>query len=44
VWSASLPAGSNSGMTASGDTLIAPAGIAVAEGQKPSLVAFRLGG
>ena len=44
VWSASLPAGSNSGMTASGDTLIVPAGIAVAEGQQPSLVAFRLGG
>jgi hypothetical protein len=31
-------------MTASGDTLIAPAGIAVAEGQQPALVAFRLGG
>jgi outer membrane protein assembly factor BamB len=44
VWSAALPAGSNSGMTASGDTLIVPAGIAVAEGQQPSLVAFRLGG
>ena len=35
VWSAALPAGSNSGMTASGDTLIVPAGIAVAEGQQP---------
>jgi outer membrane protein assembly factor BamB len=44
VWSAALPAGSNSGMTASGDTLVVPAGIAVAEGQQPSLVAFRLGG
>jgi outer membrane protein assembly factor BamB len=44
VWSATLPAGSNSGMTASGDTLIVPAGIAVAEGQTPSLVAYRLGG
>ncbi len=44
VWSASLPAGSNSGVTASGDTLLVPAGIAVAEGQQPSLVAFRLGG
>jgi alcohol dehydrogenase (cytochrome c) len=44
VWSASLPAGSNSGMTASGDTLIVPAGIPVAEGQVPSLVAYRLGG
>ncbi|HEX4751969.1 MAG TPA: PQQ-binding-like beta-propeller repeat protein, partial [Solirubrobacterales bacterium] len=44
VWSAALPAGSNSGMTASGDTLIVPAGIAIAEGQQPSLVAYRLGG
>ncbi len=44
VWSAALPAGSNSGMTASGDTLIVPAGIAVAEGQAPALVAYRLGG
>jgi outer membrane protein assembly factor BamB len=44
VWSAALPAGSNSGMTASGDTLIVPAGIPVAEGQVPSLVAYRLGG
>jgi outer membrane protein assembly factor BamB len=44
VWSASLPAGSNSGMTASGDSLIVPAGIPVAEGQVPALVAYRLGG
>jgi outer membrane protein assembly factor BamB len=44
VWSAALPAGSNSGMTASGDTLIVPAGIPVAEGQQPALVAYRLGG
>jgi outer membrane protein assembly factor BamB len=44
VWSASLPAGSNSGVTASGDSLILGAGIAVAEGQVPSLVAYRLGG
>ena len=44
VWTEALPAGSNSGMIASGDTLIVPAGIAVAEGQQPSLVAFRLGG
>jgi outer membrane protein assembly factor BamB len=44
VWSAALPAGSNSGMTASGDTLIVPAGIATAEGQTPALVAYRLGG
>ncbi|HEX3737791.1 MAG TPA: PQQ-binding-like beta-propeller repeat protein [Solirubrobacterales bacterium] len=44
VWSAALPAGSNSGMTASGDTLLVPAGIALAEGQTPALVAYRLGG
>ncbi len=44
VWSTALPAGSNAGMTASGDTLLVPAGIAVAEGQTPSLVAYRLGG
>ena len=30
-------------MTVDGDTLIVPAGIAVAEGQKPNLVAYRLG-
>ena len=42
VWTASLPAGSNSPVTASGDTLVVPAGIATAEGQKPALVAYRL--
>jgi outer membrane protein assembly factor BamB len=44
VWSASLPAGSNSPVTASGDTLVVPAGIAAAEGQKPALVAYSLSG
>jgi outer membrane protein assembly factor BamB len=44
VWTASLPAGSNSPVTVSGDTLVVPAGIATAEGQQPQLVAFRLGG
>jgi outer membrane protein assembly factor BamB len=44
VWSATLPSGSNSGMTASGDTLIVPAGLPVAAGQTPALVAYRLGG
>lgn len=44
LWSASLPAGSNSPVTASGDTLVVPAGIAAAEGQLPALVAFRVGG
>jgi len=44
VWTASLPAGSNSPVTVSGDTLLVPAGIATAEGQQPQLVAYRLGG
>jgi outer membrane protein assembly factor BamB len=44
LWTAALPAGSNSGVVASGDSLIVAAGIAVAEGQVPSLVAFHLGG
>jgi len=44
VWTASLPAGSNSPVAVSGDTLVVPAGIATAEGQRPQLVAFQLGG
>jgi outer membrane protein assembly factor BamB len=40
LWTASLPAGANSGVTASGDTLIVPAGIATAEGQTPEIVAY----
>ena len=44
VWQAALPAGSNTGLNASGDTLIVPAGLATAEGQTPELVAYRLGG
>jgi outer membrane protein assembly factor BamB len=44
VWTASLPAGANSPVSASGDTLVVPAGIPAAEGQKPALVAFRIGG
>jgi outer membrane protein assembly factor BamB len=44
VWSASLPAGSNSGVMVSEDTLVVPAGIASAEGQQPELLAYRLGG
>jgi outer membrane protein assembly factor BamB len=44
VWSESLRAGSNSGVVASGDSLIVAAGIPVAEGQVPSLVAYSLGG
>jgi alcohol dehydrogenase (cytochrome c) len=42
VWSASLPAGSNSAVTVSGDTLVVPAGLPAAEGQQPELVAYRL--
>ncbi|HEY2480145.1 MAG TPA: PQQ-binding-like beta-propeller repeat protein [Solirubrobacterales bacterium] len=44
VWAEALPAGSNSGVTASGDSLVLAAGLPVAEGQVPSLVAYRLGG
>ena len=43
LWVASLPAGVNGGLTVSGDTLLAPAGATVAEGQVPGLVAYRLG-
>lgn len=44
VWTEALPAGSNTAVTVDGDTLLVPAGLAVAEGQKPTLVAYRLGG
>lgn len=44
VMQEALPAGVNTGVTASGDTLLVPAGIPTAEGQTPELVAFRLGG
>jgi len=44
VWTEALPAGSNSGVTAYDDSLVLAAGIAVAEGQRPSLLAYRLGG
>jgi glucose dehydrogenase len=44
IWRESLPAGSNSGVMADGDTLIAPAGIASAAGQTPQIVAYRIGG
>jgi glucose dehydrogenase len=43
VWSEALSAGSNSGVIASGDSLVVAAGIPVAEGQVPSLVAYTLG-
>lgn len=44
VWQTSLPAGINVGVMVSGDTLIAPAGLPLAEGQVPEMVAYRLGG
>ena len=44
VWREKLPAGTNSGVMADGDMLIAPAGLAAAEGQKAQIVAYRLGG
>jgi outer membrane protein assembly factor BamB len=44
LWQEELPAGTNTGVTVSGDTVIAPAGVAAAEGQTPEIVAYRLGG
>jgi alcohol dehydrogenase (cytochrome c) len=44
VWQAALPSGSNAGVMISGDTLVAGAGLPVAEGQQAKLVAYRLGG
>ncbi len=44
VWREKLPAGTNAGVMASGDTLLAPAGLAAAEGQTPQIIAYRLGG
>jgi alcohol dehydrogenase (cytochrome c) len=44
VWAATLPASINTGVSISGDTVIAPAGLAAAEGQTPQIVAYRLGG
>jgi alcohol dehydrogenase (cytochrome c) len=44
VWQGALPAGTNAGVMVSGDTMIAPAGLPLAEGQIAELVAYRLGG
>jgi outer membrane protein assembly factor BamB len=44
VWVSSLPASINTNVSISGDTLIAPAGLAGSEGETPELVAYRLGG
>lgn len=43
VWQGSLPAGTNSGVMVSGDTLVAAAGLPLAEGQSPQLLAYKLG-
>ena len=44
VWQGALPAASNAGVMVSGDTLLVPAGLPTAEGQKAQMVAYRLGG
>ncbi len=44
VWQEVLPAGTNSGVAVSGDTVVAPAGLAAAANQTPQIVAYRLGG
>jgi outer membrane protein assembly factor BamB len=42
VWKVHLPAGTNTGVAVAGNTLIAPAGIALESGQTAALVAYRL--
>jgi alcohol dehydrogenase (cytochrome c) len=44
VWQAALPAGTNAGVMVSGDTMVVGAGLPMAEGQTPKLVAYKLGG
>jgi outer membrane protein assembly factor BamB len=44
AWEAKLPSGTNTGVAVDGNTLLAPAGLAVSSGQSPGLVAYRLGG
>ncbi len=43
VWETKLPAATNTGVVVSGDTLIAPAGLAAGNGQTPEIVAYRTG-
>ena len=43
LWVGTLPASINTGVSISGDTVVAPAGLASAEGQAPAIVAYRLG-
>jgi outer membrane protein assembly factor BamB len=42
AWEAQLPAGTNAGVSVDGNTVIAPAGVPLASGQAPELVAYRL--
>jgi outer membrane protein assembly factor BamB len=42
VWREKLPAGTNSGVMVNGNTLIAPAGVAAAAGQRAQIVAYRV--
>jgi outer membrane protein assembly factor BamB len=42
AWETKLPAGTNTGVAVSGDTLIAPAGLPLARGQAPEITAYRL--
>lgn len=44
VWEAKLPAATNTGVAVSGNTLIAPAGLATGGGQTPQIVAYGLPG
>ncbi|HEV7615096.1 MAG TPA: PQQ-binding-like beta-propeller repeat protein [Solirubrobacterales bacterium] len=44
VWQSSLPAGTNVGVMANGEYLVAAAGLPLVEGQVPELVAYKLGG
>ncbi len=44
AWQAQLPSGTNAGVAVAGEMVIAPAGLAAAEGQAPQIAAYRLGG
>jgi outer membrane protein assembly factor BamB len=44
VWEKKMPAGTNTGVSVSGNTLIAPAGVQLAAAQGPLMLAYRLGG
>ncbi len=44
AWETQLPAGTNTGVAVDGDTLIAPAGVALESGQTPELTAYHLPG